>query len=151
MKAPFLASLQTETVERLVWTAAPVGLVRLLELSKFSGQVHVVATLDRVFRVTRYPKTNRLDQGSEFTSRDMDFRAYQRGVVLDFSRQRKPTDHAFIEAFDLPPGRPARILRQRLLLDAEASVRNLPRVYVKAHAAAFLLKPRQVIFSKRME
>ncbi len=60
----------------------------------------VVATLDRVCRMTGYPKTIRVDQGSEFVSRDMDLWAYQRGVTLDFSRPGKPTDNAFIEAFN---------------------------------------------------
>ncbi len=59
----------------------------------------VVATLDRVCRNIGYPKTIRVDQGSEFVSRDMDLWAYQRGVTLDFSRPGKPTDNAFIEAF----------------------------------------------------
>lgn len=56
----------------------------------------VLATLDRVCRQTGYPKTIRVDQGSEFVSRDMDLWAYQRGVTLDFSRRGKPTDNAFI-------------------------------------------------------
>jgi putative transposase len=60
----------------------------------------VVATLDRVCRRSGYPKTIRVDQGSEFISRDMDLWAYQRGVTLDFSRPGKPTDNAFIEAFN---------------------------------------------------
>ena len=60
----------------------------------------VVATLDRICRQTGYPKTIRVDQGSEFISRDMDLWAYQRGVILDFSRPGKPTDNAFIEAFN---------------------------------------------------
>lgn len=47
-----------------------------------------------------YPKTIRVDQGSEFISRDMDLRAYQRRVTLDFSRPGKPTDNALIEAFN---------------------------------------------------
>ena len=38
--------------------------------------------------------------GTEFISRDMDLWAYQRGVTLDFSRPGKPTDNAFIEAFN---------------------------------------------------
>ena len=50
----------------------------------------------------------RVDQGSEFVSRDLDLWAYQRGVTLDFSRPAKPTDNAFIESFN------AR-LRQELL------------------------------------
>ena len=60
----------------------------------------VVATLDRVCRDIGYPKTIRVDNGSEFISRDMDLWAYQRGVTLDFSRPGKPTDNAFIEAFN---------------------------------------------------
>jgi putative transposase len=60
----------------------------------------VVATLDRVCRRIGYPATIRVDQGSEFISRDMDLWAYQRGVILDFSRPGKSTDNAFIEAFN---------------------------------------------------
>ena len=60
----------------------------------------VVATLDRVCQRIGYPATIRVDQGSEFISRDMDLWAYQRGVILDFSRPGKPTDNAFIEAFN---------------------------------------------------
>jgi putative transposase len=60
----------------------------------------VVATFDRVCRTAGYPKTIRVDQGSEFVSRDVDLWAYQRGVVLDFSRPGKPTEHAFIEAIN---------------------------------------------------
>jgi putative transposase len=60
----------------------------------------VVATLDRVCRRIGYPKTIRVDQGSEFISRDLDLWAYRNGVTLDFSRPGKPTDNAFIEAFN---------------------------------------------------
>jgi transposase InsO family protein len=65
-----------------------------------AGTVAQLATLDRVCRQTGYPKTIRVDQGSEFVSRDMDLWAYQRGVTLDFSRPGKPTDNALIEAFN---------------------------------------------------
>ena len=60
----------------------------------------VVATLEQACREIGYPKTIRVDNGSEFISRDMDLWAYQRGVTLDFSRPGKPTDNAFIEAFN---------------------------------------------------
>lgn len=59
----------------------------------------MVATLDRVCRRVGYPATIRLDQGSEFISREMNFCAYRRSVTLDFSRPVKPTDNAFIKAF----------------------------------------------------
>lgn len=60
----------------------------------------VVATLDAVCAAVGTPRTIRVDQGSEFISRDLDLWAYQRGVELDFSRPGKPTDNAFIEAFN---------------------------------------------------
>ena len=40
----------------------------------------------------------RVDQGSDFVSRNLDLWAYQRGVTRAFSRPGKPTDNAFIEA-----------------------------------------------------
>lgn len=60
----------------------------------------VVATLDRICRQTGYPMTIRVNQGSECISRDLDLWAYQNDVTLDFSRPGKPTDNAFIEAFN---------------------------------------------------
>jgi putative transposase len=60
----------------------------------------VVETLERVCAKTGYPGTIRVDQGSEFISRDLDLWAYAHGVTLDFSRPGKPTDNAFIEAFN---------------------------------------------------
>lgn len=60
----------------------------------------VVDVLEGVCRKTGFPATIRVDQGTEFVSRDLDQWAYQRGVTLDFSRPGKPTDNAFIEAFN---------------------------------------------------
>lgn len=61
---------------------------------------NVVQTLERVCKRVGYPKAIRVDQGSEFISKDMDLWAYQRNVILDFSRPGKPTDNAFIESFN---------------------------------------------------
>ncbi len=60
----------------------------------------VVATLEKACTRLGYPKTVRVDQGSEFVSRDLDLWAYTKGVTLDFSRPGKPTDNAFAEAFN---------------------------------------------------
>ncbi|RVT89083.1 IS3 family transposase, partial [Rhodovarius crocodyli] len=60
----------------------------------------VVLTLERICRETGYPQSIRVDQGSEFVSRDLDLWAYQKGVVLDFSRPGRPTDNGFIESFN---------------------------------------------------
>lgn len=52
----------------------------------------VVQALERICCEIGYPKAIRVDQGSEFISRDLDLWAYQKDVVLDFSRPGKPTD-----------------------------------------------------------
>jgi putative transposase len=59
----------------------------------------VVQTLERVCAKTGYPTPIRVDQGSEFISRDLDLWAYPNSVTLDFSRLGTPTDKAFNEAF----------------------------------------------------
>jgi putative transposase len=60
----------------------------------------VVEILEGVCNEVGFPATIRVDQGTEFVSRDLDVWACQRGVTLDFSRPGKPTDNAFIEAFN---------------------------------------------------
>lgn len=60
----------------------------------------VIEVLERVGREIGLPKTIRVDQGSEFISRDLDLWAYQRDVTLNFSRPGKPTDNAFIESLN---------------------------------------------------
>nr|WP_271593673.1 IS3 family transposase [Bradyrhizobium sp. CCBAU 65884] len=60
----------------------------------------VVDVLEGLCNEVGLPATIRADQGSEFVSRDLDLCAYQRGVTLDFSGPGKPTDSAFIEAFN---------------------------------------------------
>jgi putative transposase len=60
----------------------------------------VVTALEEACRSVGYPRTIRVDQGSEFISRDLDLWAYQKDVELDFSRPGKPTDNAFIESFN---------------------------------------------------
>ena len=67
--------------------------------SYYRGE-NVVATLDRVCSQIGYPRTIRVDQCSEFISRDMDLWAYRNDVVLDFSQPGKPTENASIEAFN---------------------------------------------------
>lgn len=59
---------------------------------------NVVQTLERVTRIYGKPKFIRVDQGPEFTSRQLDLWAYANNVILDFSRPGKPTDNSFVEA-----------------------------------------------------
>ncbi|ARQ13183.1 IS3 family insertion sequence transposase protein (plasmid) [Rhizobium etli] len=59
----------------------------------------VVQTLERVCRQIAYPAAIRVDNGSEFISRDLDLWAYHKGVLLHFSRPGKPTDNSYIESY----------------------------------------------------
>ena len=60
----------------------------------------MVAPLERICSKVGYPKTIRVDNGSECISRDLDLWACARHVTLDFSRPGKPTGNGFIEAFN---------------------------------------------------
>jgi transposase InsO family protein len=90
----------------------------------------VVRTLDEVCSEIGYPRAIRVDQCTEFVSRDLDPWAYQRGVTLDFSRLGKPTGNAFIlrrgkgplDCLLIPPhvqfGVPPGVLERTLVSDA---------------------------------
>ena len=56
----------------------------------------VVQTLENVCAQIGCPKTMRIDNGTEFVSRDLNLWAYAKGATLDFSRPGKPTDNVFI-------------------------------------------------------
>ncbi len=60
----------------------------------------VVATLEQACAALGYSKAIRVDQGTEFVSRDLDLWAYAKRMTLDFSRPGKPSDNAFAEAFN---------------------------------------------------
>ncbi len=60
----------------------------------------VVEAVDELVRVRGRPKSLRVDNGPEFAGRVLDQWAYLNGVELDFSRPGKPTDNAYIEAFN---------------------------------------------------
>jgi putative transposase len=61
----------------------------------------VVAVMERM-KLKRGVVPNRIkvDNGSEFISKELDRWASENKVVLDFSRPGKPTDNAFIESFN---------------------------------------------------
>ncbi|MCG6154174.1 integrase core domain-containing protein [Rubinisphaera margarita] len=66
---------------------------------RMRGQ-EVVAALERLAMNRALPKSIRVDNGPEFTSKVLDQWAYVNGVTLDFSRPGKPKDNAFIEPFN---------------------------------------------------
>ena len=59
---------------------------------------HVVETVERIAMLRSPPSLIRVDNGPEFVSKVLDRWAYERGVMLDFSRPGKPTDNAFVES-----------------------------------------------------
>ncbi len=65
----------------------------------------VVATLERVSAGLGFPKSIRVDQGSEFVSRDLDLRFCRHGAIQDVSPVGKPTDNALCSGAAIaPPG-----------------------------------------------
>jgi transposase InsO family protein len=86
----------------IVLGAGPAGLVAAWRAAQRGFKVALLERADHVGGMAASLDVAgiRVDQGSEFISRDLDLWAYQRGVTLDFSRPGKPTDNAFIEAFN---------------------------------------------------
>lgn len=60
----------------------------------------VAELLDEIVEDRGVPTRICVDNGPEFISKSLDLWAYQRGVILDFSRPGKPTDNAHIESFN---------------------------------------------------
>lgn len=60
----------------------------------------VIEELDRLAMARGKPRSIRVDNGPEFAGRMLDQWAYLNKVELDFSRPGKPTDNAYIEAFN---------------------------------------------------
>ena len=60
----------------------------------------VVEVVDHLAKERGWPKSLRVDNGPEFAGRMLDQWAYLSEVEIDFSRPGKPTDNAFVEAFN---------------------------------------------------
>ncbi len=60
----------------------------------------VVAALEQLAAAGQRPAMLSIDNGPEFVSKALDAWAHHNGVRLEFSRPGKPTDNAFIEAFN---------------------------------------------------
>ena len=71
----------------------------LIAAGSLTGE-RVVAALDELLDTGQRPQMLSIDNGPEFVSKALDAWAYRHGVRLEFSRPGKPTDNAFIEAFN---------------------------------------------------
>jgi putative transposase len=75
--------------------------VALIAGSRFSGGQVAQALMAAAGRNgRRLPQSIRVDNGTEFTSKELDHWAYWNKVRLDFSRPGKPVDNCFVEAFN---------------------------------------------------
>ncbi len=71
-----------------------------IEVNQHLGGQQVAEILTLITLERGRPLKIQLDNGPEFTSKKLDQWAYLNQVELDFSRPGKPTDNAFIEAFN---------------------------------------------------
>ena len=104
----------------------------------------VVEVLDQLVRARGMPGSLRVDNGPD-AGRLLDHWAYLNGVEIDFSRPGKPTDNAFIEAFN------ARLRAECLnaswflsMADAKSRIEEWRRPYnaERPHSALGNLTPR---------
>lgn len=72
----------------------------VLRVCRIATALEVTSALDEAVRRFGVPKLIRVDQGCQFTSKELDLWAYAHGVRLEFSRPGKPTDNAYIESFN---------------------------------------------------
>ena len=71
-----------------------------IEVDQRLGEHRVVEVLMRLGEERGFPRTIRVDNGPEFTSKALDQWAYLSGVELDFIQPGKPVENALIEAFN---------------------------------------------------
>lgn len=72
----------------------------VMRVCRSATAMEVIDALDEARNRFGLPHTIRVDQGSQFTSKELDLWAYSNGVTLDFSRPGKPTDNAYVESFN---------------------------------------------------
>jgi putative transposase len=72
----------------------------VLRVCRSATAMEVIDALEQAGEQYGLPRTIRVDQGSQFTSKELDLWAYAKNITLDFSRPGKPTDNAYVESFN---------------------------------------------------
>lgn len=72
----------------------------VMRICRSATAMEVIDALEEARRRLGLPASIRVDQGSQFTSKELDLWAYANGVSLDFSRPGRPTDNAYAESFN---------------------------------------------------
>jgi putative transposase len=62
--------------------------------------MEVIDALEEARRAHDYSKANRVEKGSQFTSKELHLWAYTNRVTLDFRRPSKSTENAYAESFN---------------------------------------------------
>ena len=70
----------------------------VMRVCRSATAMEVIDALEQARQQYGLPTTIRVDQGSQFTSKELDLWAYANGITLDFSRPGKPTDNAYAES-----------------------------------------------------
>lgn len=72
----------------------------VMRVCRSATAMEVIDGLEDARRGFGLPHTIRVDQGSQFTSKELDLWAYANKVTLDFSRPGRPVDNAYAESFN---------------------------------------------------
>lgn len=72
----------------------------VMRVTRSATAMTVIDALEEARHGFGLPHTIRVDQGCQFTSKELDLWAYSNGITLDFSRPGKPTDNAYVESFN---------------------------------------------------
>jgi putative transposase len=72
---------------------------QILELGISLTENPVLACLNQFSKHRPLPKSETMDNRSEFAGRTLDTWEYQNGVKLDFIRPSKSVEYAFVESF----------------------------------------------------
>lgn len=72
----------------------------VMRVCRSATAMAVIEALEDARRGFGLPHTIRVDQGCQFTSKELDLWAYANNVTLDFSRPGKPVDNCYAESFN---------------------------------------------------
>jgi len=70
----------------------------VMRVCRSATAMAVIEALEEARRNFDLPHTIRVDQGCQFTLKELDLRAYSNDITLDFSRPGTPTDNATLKA-----------------------------------------------------
>jgi len=71
-----------------------------IEVDTSLSSKRIIRTLDRVIEQRGKPTTLRADNGPEFTSKDLELWAKDRGITIQYIQPGKPTQNSYIERFN---------------------------------------------------